>query len=238
VAREELAVREGVAGPVGVSALIAAAGRGERLGQGPKAFLDVGGRSLLAWVIDALTPEVDEVLVGVPREHVERVRTLHPHARVIVGGATRQATVAALARATAQPVVLVHDAARPFLDAATVHACVAAAREHGAASTVTRVADTLLDVDSGAPVDRERLRAVQTPQAFLRSWLLEAHEMAEARGTSATDDAGLVRALGRPVQLVPGGAHLFKVTTPADLVLARAYAAAIGGPRAIAAGAG
>jgi 2-C-methyl-D-erythritol 4-phosphate cytidylyltransferase len=119
-----------------------------------------------------------------------------------------------------------------------VRACVAAAREHGAASTVTRVADTLLDVDSGAAVDRERLRAVQTPQAFLRSWLLEAHEMAEARGTSATDDAGLVRALGRPVQLVPGGAHLFKVTTPADLVLARAYAAAIGGPRAIAAGAG
>jgi 2-C-methyl-D-erythritol 4-phosphate cytidylyltransferase len=211
----------------GVAALVAAAGSGDRLGRGPKALVEVGGRSLLAWALSGLAAEVDEVLVAVPGDLVARLAHEYPHVRVIAGGATRQATVAALARATAREVVVVHDAARPFVDAPTVRACVAAARRDGAASVVTSVADTLVDVDTGAAVDRDRLRAVQTPQAFRRAWLLEAHEAAEVAGRSATDDAGLVRLLGRPVSLVPGGSHLFKVTTATDLALADAYARAL-----------
>ncbi|MBA2667425.1 MAG: 2-C-methyl-D-erythritol 4-phosphate cytidylyltransferase [Trueperaceae bacterium] len=208
-----------------VAALIAAAGLGERLGLGAKAFVELDGRSLVDWAIDALAGEVDEVVVAVAAEHVERVRGAHRTVRVIAGGATRQATVASLVRATSCRIVLVHDAARPFLDAATVRACLAAARAHGAASVAMRVADTLIDAESGAVVERERLRAVQTPQAFLRTVLLAAHAAAERDGAEATDDAGLVRRSGRRVALVEGGAHLFKITDPTDLELARAYAA-------------
>jgi 2-C-methyl-D-erythritol 4-phosphate cytidylyltransferase len=211
----------------GVAALIAAAGRGERLGKGPKAFVEVGGRTLVGWVLAALTDLVEEIVVAVPEGQRQRLLDEHPGVRVEAGGATRQATVAALARATRCPVVLVHDAARPFLDAATVRTCLAAAREHGAASAAMPVADTLVDVATGERVDRDRLRAVQTPQAFWRSWLLEAHAAAAAAGVEATDDAGLVRWHGRPVRLVAGGTHLFKVTNEADLALARAYAAAL-----------
>jgi 2-C-methyl-D-erythritol 4-phosphate cytidylyltransferase len=211
----------------GVAALVPAAGRGERLGAGPKALVEVAGRPLLSWALAALEGEVEAVVVAVPPEHVQAARAAHPTVTVITGGATRQATVAALLDATTLPWVLVHDAARPFLDGATVRACLAAARRHRAASVVTRVADTLIDAETGAAVDRERLRAVQTPQAFERALLARAHAEAAAEGVQATDDAALVRHLGVRVALVPGGAHLFKVTTAGDLALAEAFARAL-----------
>lgn len=231
---------------MGVSALVPAAGLGTRLGAGPKAFLDLGGRALLEWSVAALAAVVDEVVVAVPPGHEARAEAIlarmaaaargrpdgaaigaagmGARLRAIVGGSTRQATVAALALAARHDLVVVHDAARPFLDEATLRRCLGAARATGAASVATPVQDTLIEVASGASVDREPLRAVQTPQAFARSLLLEAHEAAARAGTTATDDAGLVRLAGHAVALVPGGAHLFKVTTEADLLVARAYA--------------
>jgi 2-C-methyl-D-erythritol 4-phosphate cytidylyltransferase len=122
-------------------------------------------------------------------------------------------------------VVVVHDAARPFLDAATIQAAVRSAREHGACSVGQPVADSLVRLDDGEPVDRAALRAVQTPQAFRRALLARAHAEADRDGVAATDDAGLVRRLGIPVAWVTGGAHLFKVTTVADLDLAEAVVA-------------
>jgi 2-C-methyl-D-erythritol 4-phosphate cytidylyltransferase len=207
------------------AALVAAAGSGERLGLGPKAFIEIAGRSLLAWSVAALAEHVDEMVVAVPPDHVERVAALDPDWRVVAGGATRQATVARMAAATEAEVVLVHDAARPFLDAATVVACLAAARDHGACTVAADVVDTILDVARDTIVDRRHLLAVQTPQGFRRTLLLEAHAAAQAAGVEATDDADLVRRLDRPVALVRGGPHLFKITTVADLALARAYAA-------------
>jgi 2-C-methyl-D-erythritol 4-phosphate cytidylyltransferase len=215
-----------------VAALIPAAGSGERLGRGPKAFIALGGRPLLAWAVASLLPWVDEVVVAVPAADVERARAVVEslegprRARVTTGGATRQATVAALLASVATDLVVVHDAARPFLDPATVLAVIAAAREHGACSVGQAVADSLVRRDDGAPVDRATLRAVQTPQAFRRELLAHAHAAAALDGVVATDDAGLVRRLGIPVAWVEGGAHLFKVTTPADLDLAEAVVAA------------
>jgi len=215
----------------GVAALVPAAGSGDRLGRGPKAFVDLGGRPLLAWSVAALLPWVDEVVVAVPEADLARAVSIAGalaapgRIRVIAGGASRQATVAALLAAVVAEIVVVHDAARPFLDGATLRAAIAAARAHGACSVVQSVADSLVRGDDGAPVDRDALRAVQTPQAFRRAWLLEAHAAARRDGVAATDDAGLVRRLGRAVAWVPGGAHLFKVTTPADLELAEAVAA-------------
>jgi 2-C-methyl-D-erythritol 4-phosphate cytidylyltransferase len=219
--------------PDAVAALVPAAGVGARLGLGPKAFVRVGGRPLLAWAVAALAPCVDELIVAAPDGALDQALAIARAAagatpvRLIAGGATRQATVERLARATDATFVLVHDAARPFLDAATVRACVASARAHDACSVGRPVADTLVRTRDGAPVDRSALTAVQTPQGFRRSLLLRAHAAAAARGgEEATDDAGLVRRLGAAVAWVEGGAHLFKVTGPDDLALAEAWAAA------------
>jgi 2-C-methyl-D-erythritol 4-phosphate cytidylyltransferase len=219
--------------PEAVAALVPAAGSGERLGRGPKAFVRVGGRPLLAWAVAALAPWVDEVVVAAPPEALAEATRIAAGAagptpvRVVAGGATRQATVARLARATDAATVLVHDAARPFLDPDTVRACLACLRVHEACSVGQPVADTLVGTRDGVPVDRTVLTAVQTPQGFARSVLLSAHAEAAARGWTATDDAGLVRLVGVPVAWVAGGAHLFKVTGPADLALAEAWAAAL-----------
>lgn len=215
-----------------VAALIPAAGSGERLGRGPKAFVTLGGRPLLAWAVSSLLPWVDEVVVAVPASDLERAHAVMAGlggprgVRVTTGGPTRQATVAALLASVEAEVVVVHDAARPFLDGRTVQAVIAAARQHGACSVGQAVADSLVRRDDGAPVDRDALRAVQTPQAFRRELLGRAHAAAVGDGVAATDDAGLVRRLGVPVVWVDGGAHLFKVTTVADLQLAEAVVAA------------
>jgi 2-C-methyl-D-erythritol 4-phosphate cytidylyltransferase len=214
-----------------VAALVPAAGSGERLGRGPKAFVDLGGRPLVAWSVAALLPWVDEVVVAVPEADLARAASIAGalaaagRVRAIPGGPSRQATVAALLAAVDAEVVVVHDAARPFLDGATLRAAIEAARAHGASSVVQAVADSLVRGDDGSPVDRDALRAVQTPQAFRRSRLVEAHAAALRDGVAATDDAALVRRLGHTVAWVVGGAHLFKVTTPADLALAEAVAA-------------
>jgi 2-C-methyl-D-erythritol 4-phosphate cytidylyltransferase len=208
-----------------IAALIPAAGSGLRLGQGPKAWVALAGESLLSRAVAAFEAQVDEVWVGVaPALKARAEAELGGRARVVCGGATRQESVYNLLRAVQAEVVLVHDAARPFLEAAVIARVVAAVTAHGAASVVTAVADSLIEVDSGRVVDRTPLRAVQTPQGFRRELLLAAHERARERAMEATDDAALVRALGHPVALVEGSSWLFKITTPADLELAQALA--------------
>ncbi|WP_237724849.1 2-C-methyl-D-erythritol 4-phosphate cytidylyltransferase [Deinococcus alpinitundrae] len=217
-----------MSGPAKTAALIPAAGLGTRLGQGPKAFLDLNGLTLLARSVTALAPHVDEVVVALPQGYAlpENIR-----ARAITGGATRQASVLALLRVTDAEVVLIHDAARPFLPPEVIAGVRRAAAETGAATAALSVADTLVRGQSQASPPlwgeltlREGLWAVQTPQGFRRELLLAAHLEAERDGIQATDDAGLVARLGLPVALVPGDARLFKVTTPGDLILARALA--------------
>lgn len=212
-------------GRVKVAALIPAAGSGTRLGLGPKAFVQVAGRSLLGRSAAALAPHVDEVLVALP---AGLTLPRDVPARAVTGGETRQASVLALLRATDADVVLVHDAARPFLPGAVAGAVIAAAREVGAATAALPVADTLVRAgpggDWGTLTPREGLWAVQTPQGFRRDLLLAAHGAALADGFAATDDAGLIARTGGAVRLVPGDARLFKVTTPGDLALAQALA--------------
>ncbi len=208
-----------------VAALIPAAGSGQRLGHGPKAFVQVAGKSLLERSVSALAPHVHEVLVALPDGTTlpEGVR-----ARAIVGGATRQESVLRLLEATGADLVLIHDAARPFLSAATIRAVLEAVQLTGAVTVAHPLADTLLRAEGplwGNLVERAGLWAVQTPQAGRRDWLLAAHREAQAEGHSATDDAGLLHRAGHAVRLVPGEAALFKVTTPGDLLLAEALAA-------------
>lgn len=215
-----------------VAALIPAAGQGERLGHGPKAFVPVAGKPLLAWTLAALAAVSEEQVVALPSDLRARAQALcEPwvaldRVRWIEGGETRQATVRRLLDATDAPWVIIHDAARPFLDTPTARAVLGAAMRSGAASAAQPVADTLVSVVDGAPVDRASLRAVQTPQAFAHALVRRAHHLAEQSGVGATDDAGLVWRLGHTIEWVAGGSHLFKVTTAADLRLAEAVAAA------------
>lgn len=208
-----------------VAVLIPAAGAGERLGRGPKAFVTIGGESLLELAVRAATPGADEVIVAVPESHLDVARRLAPGAEVVAGGATRQATVGALLAATTSEVVLVHDAARPFLTPAVTGRVLEAVRRAGAATAALAPSDTVVRAADGRPLPREELRLVQTPQGFERALLLAAHARAAEEGHEATDDASLVRRLGRSVELVEGSPLLAKLTRPADLALFEALRA-------------
>ena len=209
-----------------IAALIPAAGTGTRLGRGHKALVEVGGRSLLGRSVRAFEGHVDEVVVAVSPDMCEEVkRQLDNKVKLVLGGATRQASVNNLLAATDADIVLIHDAARPFLETQMIQEVIQEVKNVGAASVTVRVADTLIHAETGAGVDRQDLRAVQTPQGFKREVIVKAHQNAVEQSIAATDDAGLVRLIAHPVALVEGSQWLMKVTTPADLEIAEALAA-------------
>jgi 2-C-methyl-D-erythritol 4-phosphate cytidylyltransferase len=218
---------------VSVAAVVPAAGRGVRLGPGgPKALRLLGGIPLLVHAVRALQAAtlVGEVIVAAPPDAVDAVADLlRRSAQVVAGGDERTDSVRA-SLAVLGPsveVVLVHDAARPLAPPTLIDA-VAAAVIGGAPAVVpgVPVVDTVKEVDADGWVvrtpRRDILRAVQTPQGFRRDVLARAHEQT---GATVTDDAGLVEALGEPVLVIPGAADAFKITSPADMLLAEAVLA-------------
>ncbi len=215
--------------PSTVAAILVAAGSGERLGAGvPKAYVEVDGRTLLQHAVESFAghPAIDSVVVVVPAADSAAE---HPGLTTVTGGATRQESVAAGLRAVRDDVdlVLVHDVARPFVPPEVIDA-VLAALEAGAAAVVPVVPihDTVRRVGPDGTLagglDRSTLMAVQTPQGFRRDVLVAAH--AHAGPLTATDDAGLVEALGVEVVAVPGADDAFKITTPSDLARAESVA--------------
>ncbi|PYE20040.1 2-C-methyl-D-erythritol 4-phosphate cytidylyltransferase [Williamsia limnetica] len=212
-------------------ALIPAAGRGERLGAGlPKAFVDLAGHSMLHHAVRGVQASgvVDAVVLSVPIDLVDQVRSQFSEVIVVAGGAERSDSVrAALSAAPPSDVVLVHDAARA-LTPQTLFVDVVAAVMAGAPAVVPGlpVVDTIKSVDPAGTVtgtvDRGPLRAVQTPQGFDSAMLSAAYAALahSADGAQFTDDAGLVEAQGIPVRIIPGDPMAFKITTPWDLQLA------------------
>ena len=205
------------------AALIPAAGSGSRLGFGiPKALVELQGQTLLDRAIDNLAPLVDEVVVALPEGH-----TLDRQVKQIVGGSTRQDSVFRLLQATEADFVLIHDAARPFLSAKVIERIKGRVVQSGAVTAALPATDTLVHSSGGFwgyLVDRSKTWAVQTPQAFRRLTILDAHLKALQEGFEATDDAGLANRYGSNIELVLGDSRLFKVTTPADFELATAFA--------------
>lgn len=206
-------------------ALIVAAGRGERLGSDrPKAFVVCGGRPLVAWSVAALAevPEIVATVVALPPGEEAPAGTLG-----VPGGAQRSHSVRA-ALAAAPPdadVVLVHDAARPFLTAEIASACLAALGGADAAIAAAPLADTVKEAEGDRVVrtlDRARLWAVQTPQVFRRDALERALAQPDEVLAAATDDAALVEAAGGQVRLVAVSRWNLKVTGPDDLRAAEA----------------
>ena len=220
-----------------VTALIVAAGKGERLGGGvPKQYRPLGGKPVLRWAAEAMArhPAVHQVRVVIgsgqdelAKEALEGV----PVGDLIVGGAERSDSVLNGLQAIGQGAVLVHDAARPFCPPAIVDRLLAALDGSDGAVPVLPVADTLATGDRtlDAPVDRRSLLRVQTPQAFHVEDLIYAYE--EAGRASATDESSVMLAAGLKVATVEGDPMLDKLTTQADWDRAEAIIASRMVPR-------
>ena len=207
-----------------VAAILVAAGSGSRYGSDqPKQYTNVGGKPVVRWAAERLLPFVtllqpvgDPALLGAALAGLE-------HLPVVPGGITRQDSVRAGLEALAPlapDVVLVHDAARPFVPAHTVPALLAALGRVPGAIPAVPVADTLKRAQGGlidATVPRQALFRAQTPQAFRFDALLALHrEHASLAGL--TDDASLLEHAGMAVELVPGAEDNIKLTFPEDLV--------------------
>jgi 2-C-methyl-D-erythritol 4-phosphate cytidylyltransferase len=216
---------------VKVAVILVAAGSGVRLGAGmPKAFAPLCGEPMLAHALRGVfgCVEVGHVVIVVPGSYVLQSRDVvgqDPRVDVVAGGVDRSASVQAGLGALRHDdgIVLVHDVARP-LAPADLFARVIRAVRAGDPAVIPGLAvtDTVKVVDGRGRVlatpDRESLRAIQTPQGFLRKVLEHAH----ASGASATDDAGLVERNGGHVRVVDGDRRALKITTPADLAVATA----------------
>ena len=224
-----------------IAAIIAAGGRGARLGgPAPKQLRTVGGRTLLERSIapfDA-SARIGEIVVVLPPDVLasppDFVHRLRTPARLVAGGARRQDSVAAglAAIAPASEMVVIHDAARPFCTPALIDRTIDAAAESGAATAALPAVDTVKEgrvadgvAVAGATLPRERIYLVQTPQAFRVGVLRDAVERGRG-GAEATDEATLVERAGHPVRLVQGDARNLKVTSRDDLERAEQMAAA------------
>jgi 2-C-methyl-D-erythritol 4-phosphate cytidylyltransferase len=214
-------------------AILVAAGRGERLGASlPKAFVPVRGQTLLRRSATALAAarSVHALVAVVPEGCVERAREdlagVPRLLAVVEGGARRQDSVLEGLKQAPDDfagVVLVHDAARPFVDPAIVDEAAAAAAAVGAAIPVVAIADTVKRVVGGRvaqTLDRSELFAAQTPQAVRFDLLGRALEEAFRDGVTVTDEAAAVERLGEPVAVVDGHPRNRKITTPDDLAWA------------------
>jgi 2-C-methyl-D-erythritol 4-phosphate cytidylyltransferase/2-C-methyl-D-erythritol 2,4-cyclodiphosphate synthase len=215
-----------------VSAIIVAGGRGVRLGADqPKQFRDLGGRSMLQRSVTAFDdhPQVNEIVVVLPRELREPVEldAVNKTIELAVGGERRQDSVAAGFRASSASadIVLVHDAARPFVGEDLITRVIEGAARHGAAIPARQASDTVKRAaEAGASVDetipRQTIWLAQTPQGFRREVLADA--IAKTGGADVTDEAMMAERAGYAVHIVEGDARNVKVTTADDLEQARA----------------
>jgi 2-C-methyl-D-erythritol 4-phosphate cytidylyltransferase len=209
-----------------VAAIIPAAGSGVRLGADvPKAFLALGGLSLLTRSALAMSAVADVLIIAAPAEALDeasaQLSQIDAEIHIVAGGEHRQESVANALRMVPEDVsiVLVHDAARPLVPIEVTQNVVAAVRKGAkAVIPVLSLVDTIKRVNNNGiaieTVDRNQLRRVQTPQGFDRATLDLAYQNPEV---VATDDAGLMDALGISVLTVAGDERSLKITTMSDV---------------------
>ena len=211
--------------------LIVAGGRGTRMGgPQPKQFLQLAGRPVLMHTLEAFDrwDASARLIVVLPEDQIDTWKRLcEAHVfgrihRVVAGGETRFHSVRnGLGVIASNGLIAVHDGVRPLVAPSVIAACFAAAADGGAAVPVVPVVESVREVDADGgsrPVDRTRLRVVQTPQVFRADVLRAAYCL--PYDPRFTDDASVVEASGVAVRLVPGNRENIKLTTPMDLLLA------------------
>lgn len=211
-----------------VIAIIVAAGRGKRLGSSlPKQFLKVRGRTILEMSVEAFEQNkyVDEIFVAANADYCELTEKLcrgfSKLKKIVAGGAERQDSVRAALDCLRgeNGIVLVHDAARPFVSEAVINAVIEGTADFDAAIPTVPAKDTIRQVDGtgSRTLQRETLACVQTPQGFRISLIKHAFEKAQAEGVLGTDDASLVERMGINISMVQGEDGNRKITTREDL---------------------
>ena len=240
-----------------VFVILPAAGIGTRMAAAqPKQFLALAGLPILIHSLRAFAavPRVSSIYVAVRQQEIPRVQaqiaeflplefqsghsqseSAHRLIHVVSGGDTRQDSVAnALAALPAAPedIVLVHDAVRPLIDAATIDRTIDAVMEHGAAIVGLPAIDTVKQVERTAhgalissTIPREYVVLAQTPQGFRCDLLRKAFAEAATDGFLGTDEASIMERAGHPVAVVLGSQSNLKITQPGDLALAEFYLA-------------
>jgi 2-C-methyl-D-erythritol 4-phosphate cytidylyltransferase len=223
-------------------AIIPAAGSGNRMNRDvSKQYLALAGKPILVYTLEVFEafPLVDALLVVVPSQDMELVRTdilapwnLKKVAGIIPGGKERQDSVRAGIEAldADTEIVVIHDAVRPFISAGLIESCIRAAAEEGASTVGVPLKDTVKEVAADGRVmrtcDRSLLWLTQTPQAFRRDIIENAHRAAVRDNFRGTDDASLVERLGISVRMIRGDYGNIKITTPEDLLVAEAMLSA------------
>lgn len=213
-------------------AVIVAGGQGTRMGMAvPKQFLDLCGKPVLFHTIQAFATAIPgiQIILVLPAHQISMAQSVLMHfperidLTIVAGGETRFHSVQnGLQDIPQDAIILVHDGVRPIASQALIRACYEQAIEKGSAIPAIPVADSmrLIKGDHSEPVNRDKLRIIQTPQTFRASVLLPA--MLQAYQDSFTDEATVVEATGTPVHLISGERSNLKITTPEDLIIAEA----------------
>lgn len=220
-----------------ISAVVTAAGDGSRMKSAiSKLWIDIEGRYVLLRTLDALwkVEEIDEIILVIKKEQEDITRReILPqyNGKILIayGGESREDSVFNGMRAASseEGLFLIHDGARPFVRRDDVLACLEAAHTHGAAVLGVPATDTIKRVDEKGFVletpERRFLYHIQTPQIFEKELLFKAYALRLEQGIASTDDAKLVEALGKPVQVTGGSRSNIKITTMDDLVYAQIH---------------
>jgi 2-C-methyl-D-erythritol 4-phosphate cytidylyltransferase len=219
------------------SAILLAAGLGSRMkSRAPKPLAKLSNRPVIAYSLKALSnhSKISEIIVVVNKGNrpgiLRQVRSgkFSKVSKIVEGGRRRQDSLGCGLRVMEKraQIVLIHDAARPFIDKKLISGCLDEARKSGAGIAGVPVKATVKEAGCGNSVkktlDRSSLWEIQTPQVFKKDLILKAYK--KFGQENVTDDATLVEKLGRPVKIVRGSYFNIKITTPEDLILAEAIA--------------
>lgn len=216
-----------------VSVVIAAGGRGTRMGAGfNKVFMELCGKEVLLHTMRTFneSPFIGEIVVVTGAADTDRVKELAHNnginklAKVTVGGDTRRASVYNGIKVTKGDIVAVHDGARCLVTSEDIASVIKDCIKYGAAALGVNCKDTLKSADENGfitgTVERSTTYHIQTPQVFKRSDILFAHEKAEREGFEATDDCALLERYGGRIKITVGSYDNIKLTTPDDIALA------------------
>ncbi len=212
-----------------IYALIAAAGSGSRLGgEKPKQYQSLAGKRLLRHTLEVFVNcgIFYAIRVIIDPQHADMyhdaVKGL-PIDEFAIGGKERKDSIYSglqfFSKASHNDIVLIHDAARPFVTTSEISALVTAATEHKAATLATPVSDTLLRDENREYINRDGIWSIQTPQAFHYGLIMDAHKQQNSTAVW-TDDSSMVAAMGQHIHIVEGSRKNFKITTADDFSMA------------------